>query len=130
MANILILTLMTGMPSNAVPLRALFVLALGLACASCASKSQDLAVDASQPPVTQRKIPDKDAALLKEGKPVNDYVNQKLPSQITRSLYELNNDNKESEFPAIQDTSKPDTDLLTLEERRKLLQELEALGGK
>ena len=69
----------------------------------------------------------KDEKLLEEGKPVNDYVNSNLPSQIGYSIAILNQQGTSQAYPQIQDLSEEERALLTEEERRKLEEELLSL---
>ena len=76
-----------------------------------------------------QQAPAKDAEFLEPGSRVNDYVNESLPSQFAHTIYELNQVPKTAQYPTIEDVPAPDRRLLTLEERRKLEEELKTLAN-
>jgi len=85
--------------------------------------------DANQPEPDMPKPLPKDAKILAPGSRVNDYVNESLPSQFAHTLQELNKAPLDDQYPAIADTPQSERRLLTLEERRKLEEELRKLEG-
>ena len=70
----------------------------------------------------------KDAKLLTPGTQVNDYVNKSLPSQLPHTVHQLNANPSSSAYPVIKDVPEPEKKLKTLEERRKLEEELRKLS--
>lgn len=117
--------------------RWLGLLCLGFVLAGCASSIDSLnseagsaqsIVDDPMEEQPERPLP-KDAKILEPGSRVNDYVNDSLPSQFAHTLQELNKAPADDQYPAIEDIPPSELQLLTLEERRKLEEELSRLGG-
>lgn len=118
----------------------LAIVCLGLnACASSIENINDAPDPVAQtviaPSQAVAPVPDaakplpKDAKILVPGSRVNDYVNESLPSQFAHTLQELNKAPLDDQYPAIADTPESERRLLTLEERRKLEEELRKLNG-
>lgn len=109
----------------------------GLALSGCASSIDDFNDGSSETSsVANEQVlePDtktlpKDEKVLVPGSRVNDYVNDSLPSQFAHTLSELNQASIDNQYPTIEDIPASERQLLTLEERRKLEEELSRLGG-
>lgn len=113
------------------------VLPILLALGSCTSSIEPLSEPQAQTPLvlapqakqTRPAMPvPKDAKLLEPGTRVNDYVNQNLPSQLPHTLQQLNDNPSASAYPVIKDVPEPSRKLKTLDERKKLEEELRDLA--